>query len=287
MKDPSMMVRSSAEKAMRKLGGGIAAPEPLSLEDVAKTGTTATSAAPADSYRPPPHREAEVTPAETAPEATPQPDIYRPPATEEPAGAQWPPRPEEPTPGAPEAVEPYSLDVLQPPGEEPAAEALAPGEKAPVGEWQPQTETSFEEPPATLEEIAGEETVEPEEAVPPEEPTRPEAPWPETKAELQPSRTEQPATETGWEPSERLQEEGPPPGGEAEEGENGRRAEEVDPAVTLEELIRQSAPPEPKETVPETGVEVPEWVEPGTSEEPPQENIPGEGPWQEPPPNQE
>ncbi len=167
MKDPSMMVRSSAEKAMRKLGGGIAAPEPLGFEDVAQPGVTpaAVTQKGPDQYRPPPHREAEVISPATTPDTPPQPEIiYEPMTPEEPAEAEWPPYEEEPAAQAPEAVEPYSLDVLQPPQEAPAGGTLELEAEPSESELQPYQETTFEEPPASLEEVVSGETIEPVEA---------------------------------------------------------------------------------------------------------------------------
>jgi HEAT repeat protein len=61
--DPSMMVRSSAEKALRKLSGGITSPQPVPPEELPEAVVEAPPEEPEEEleeYRPPPHPEAQM-----------------------------------------------------------------------------------------------------------------------------------------------------------------------------------------------------------------------------------
>ncbi len=102
-KDPSMMVRTSAEKALRKLTGGLTAPEPVALEEE-RPAEAAEAPVEAPAYRPAPHPEAAA--AAPAVEAPPEPAAEAPP----------PPVPEPLEPHA-EAPPPYEAPRVPSPPE--------------------------------------------------------------------------------------------------------------------------------------------------------------------------
>lgn len=150
MKDSSIMVRSSAEKALRKLSGGIAIPEPITEEEAEELGLAPPPgqadkavepepAGPAE-FRSPPHPES--TPETiVAPETVPLPPqpVLEPPISQEPEPLTPPPAPEpsavlEPEPlTPPPATEPPVVETA-PEGQPPTAPdqfaALAPRAEA-------------------------------------------------------------------------------------------------------------------------------------------------------------
>ena len=157
MKDSSIMVSSSAEKAIRKLSGGITIPEPITVEEAEQLGLA-----------PPPGQ------AEKAVEPGPAPAG--------PAEFRPPPHPES-TPEtvvAPETVPPPPQPVLEPPGIQEAAPVTQPQVHEPPVVREPEPVAP---PPATPEPQVAETAPELQ------PPTPPEPPVVETAPELQPPTT--------------------------------------------------------------------------------------------------
>jgi HEAT repeat protein len=189
VKDQSQMVRASAEKAIRRLKGGVTAPEPMSLEEA----TEVLGA-------PPPQPEVEVGRAEPVPpppeEPTPatepaipeqSPEVYQAPAPVESPEAYEVPAPVQPPeefapPAAPEAVPEAQQPVAPPARPEPAPPAepytlVAP--PSPVEQQAPALEEpGYAEPPQETRTQQAEPPVEEvempkefEEATPPTDPS--------------------------------------------------------------------------------------------------------------------
>lgn len=261
MKDPSMMVRSSAEKALRKLSGAITTPEPISLEDDEEPGVSvATVPAEQEVYRPhrpPPHREAAPPmPLEEhdesiqpAPEtAAPEPGAEHVDEMPPPEAMEAQPVPDETgleeVPAQEAPVEPYSLEILEGPAE------TAPPQTA--GLEEPATpELHLAEEPVDIEEPAIPEPPDVEEPAGLEVPATPylrsvEAPA-EHEADLMPEEapTEYRAPEEPFVPEAVVGEEAPVvvepgPSTEAIEAEHADEIEARD-RVELEEEIPAEA----------------------------------------------
>ncbi|MHB8896362.1 MAG: HEAT repeat domain-containing protein [Candidatus Geothermincolia bacterium] len=154
-KDPGVMVRSSAEKALRRLKDGITTPEPIMLDEAEQPAAGPFEAA--------------IEPAIEVEPLLPPPMVEQPPAEPEPEPAQ----PEfEPAP--PPAVEPPQEQAFEPllPPPEQAWEGQQLAEAAEEPADEPTAEVFVQESPSTLEFILSEQgeaapDVAPQDLVPP------------------------------------------------------------------------------------------------------------------------
>jgi HEAT repeat protein len=257
MKDPSMMVRSSAEKALRKLSGAITTPEPINLEEDVEPGVAAAVVQPEQEvyrpHRPPPHREAAPPPvaaegpvqavgppAELAgleqvagaaplmqqPEAMEVQPVQEPQAFEE-LPAQEPQAFEE-LPAEEVPAEPFAPEVLEVPVEAAAPEHAADKEPFMLTELKVPQEMAAVEEQAVVEPAAVQE-----EAAPELEPVE-EHEVVEEQAALEHTVFEEPAT---------LEETPPPPELEAVESPAAYEAEPEPEEAPME----YRAPEEPLE----------------------------------------
>lgn len=292
VKDPSALVRSSADKALKRLQGTVTAPTEVGPEEVevALGGPPPAPAfAEAPAERPP---EAAAGPAQTeaavpeapvpAPAAPAPPAFEVPPVQVEPAEAvQAPPvaayepvapaPPEQPAPPEPVAPAP-------PEQEAPVPEApVTPEPEAPPAPAPPEPRSGQEERPDVSEVFAPSQV----EAMPepPEveafEATAPEAPAPEPSAFEEPAPVEHPEVVEPIEVTEAQAAEVPPPSMEQAPGEeapappgeevvmqeeSSENAPPIGPS-SLEYIISEEGPAEPPPEVPQAPAGVPEHIE--------------------------
>ena len=250
-KDSSMMVRSSAEKALRKLTGEVTSPEPIEPPEVSGVKEAPPAQAGDREYQPPPHREAAAAEEEHAPPASAAPaaepgreQVVASPAAvreAEPVREEPPPSPEQveetAVPPAPEPVReeaPPSAEYLPPeiPPDDIYIDNLA-GEEDILEIPQGRDEAPRELGPATIEGYAAAPPPSPEQveetAVPPApEPVREEMEpdWPMLDSEQAPYG--EPAASRGEMP-----EQSPPP------LEDDYGAGRLDQPSTIERILEE------------------------------------------------
>jgi HEAT repeat protein len=246
-KDPSVMVRSSADKAIKRLKGGVVAPEPLAPEEA-----DAVLGGAEESFEPMPAR---------APEEAPPTDVaaWRPPEAEEPQPVEQVPEPvtadpeQQPTPESqpePEPVilrsepEPAPVHLTPEPPPEPMVTELLPPPVQLEEQAEPTpAELAETEPPTEIESLLGVSQTDPSEEPVQTSPAQPADPTPEPSSLeylISEQNKEGAAPETQPVPQEAM-----PPTPD----DSGPPAETYDTS-TLEGMLLEEGPPLPEQVPP-------------------------------------